>query len=214
MVKVLASENSIINNFLSELRSVSVQQDRARFRKNIERIGEITAYEISKYLPRKINEITTPLGKHSSLVLAEQPVLATVLRAGLAMHKGFLNYFDKADNAYISAYRKHSSNHEFEVMVEYIATPDLTDRILIMVDPMLATGHSMFLTYKALITRGKPKEVYIASLIGSTQGVNYVTRQMPFAKLFIADVDPTLNQESYIVPGLGDAGDLCFGEKL
>lgn len=214
MLHILTTENSILNDFLAELRNVDIQNDRARFRKNVERIGEILAYEISKQFPRKTQEITTPLGLHQSQIIAEQPVLATVLRAGLAMHKGFLNYFDHADSAYVSAYRKHTSTHEFEIVVEYLASPNLENRILILIDPMLATGQSMYLTYKALLTKGKPKEVIIASLIGSTQGVKYIQEKMPFAKIFIADVDNGLNIDSYIVPGLGDAGDLSFGDKL
>jgi uracil phosphoribosyltransferase len=214
MYKVLAQENSLVADFLAELRNVKIQTDRARFRKNIERIGQICAFEISKYLPRNFVEIQTPLGKHTSNILAEQPILASVLRAGLAMHKGFLDYFDHADNAYVSAYRKHTNLHDFEIVVEYLATPNLTDRILILIDPMLATGQSIYLTYKALLTKGKPKTVFIAGLIGSQTGVEYIQKFMPEAHLFIGDVDPSLNEERYIVPGLGDAGDLSFGNKL
>ncbi len=214
MYKVLAHENSLVADFLAELRNINIQTDRARFRKNIERIGQICAYEISKHLPRNLVETNTPLGKHSGNLLAEQPVLATVLRAGLAMHKGFLDFFDHADNAYVSAYRKHTGLHDFEIVVEYMATPNLTDRILILIDPMLATGQSMHLTYKALLTKGKPKAVFIAGLIGSQTGVEYIQKFMPDAHLFIGDVDPSLNEDSYIVPGLGDAGDLSFGDKL
>ncbi len=214
MIHILTNEASIINDFLAELRDVEIQRDRARFRKNVERIGEILAYEVSKFLPRNANSIQTPLGLSNMEVLSEQPILATVLRAGLALHQGFLNYFDHADNAYISAYRKHTNQHEFEIVVEYLATPSLSGRTLILIDPMLATGRSMFLAYKALLTKGKPAKVILVSLIASEQGVTYIQQHMPDAEIFIAAVDPSLDENSYIVPGLGDAGDLSFGEKL
>lgn len=214
MLHVLAQDQSLINDFLAELRSVEIQQDRARFRRNIERIGEILAYEISKQLLRKEIEVQSPLGIHHSYILDQQPVLASILRAGLPLHQGLLNFFDKADNAYVSAYRKHTVNHEFEIVVEYLASPDLNGKTLILIDPMLATGRSVFLTYKALLTKGKPKEVFIASVIGSTAGIAYIQDHMPEAKIFIATVDSSLNKDSYIVPGLGDAGDLSFGNKI
>ncbi|OYU95179.1 MAG: uracil phosphoribosyltransferase [Bacteroidetes bacterium B1(2017)] len=214
MLQILTQQSSIINDFLAELRDVSIQKDRARFRKNVERIGEIMAYEVSKYLDRTEVSVQTPLGQHASMLQKEQPVLATVLRAGLALHHGFLNYFDHADNAYVSAYRKHTNLHEFEIVVEYLATPSIEGRTLILIDPMLATGRSMFLTYKALLTKGKPSRVFVVSLIASEQGVEYIQKHMPNADIFIAAVDPSLDENSYIVPGLGDAGDLCFGEKL
>ena len=214
MIHILTNEASIINDFLAELRDVEIQRDRARFRKNVERIGEILAYEVSKFLPRNANSIQTPLGLSNMEILSEQPILATVLRAGLALHQGFLNYFDHADNAYISAYRKHTNQHEFEIVVEYLATPSLSGRTLILIDPMLATGRSMFLAYKALLTKGKPAKVILVSLIASEQGVTYIQQHMPDAEIFIAAVDPSLDENSYIVPGLGDAGDLSFGEKL
>ncbi|MBC7382295.1 MAG: uracil phosphoribosyltransferase [Bacteroidia bacterium] len=214
MLHVLTVEHSIVNDFLAEMRNVIVQHDRARFRRNVERIGEIMAYEISKHLLRKIAYVNTPLGVHHSHVLKSQPVLATVLRAGIPMHQGFLNYFDNADSAYVSAYRKHSSLHEFEIVVEYLAAPDLTGKTLILIDPMLATGRSILATYKALLTNGKPAEVFVAALIGSTQGINYIQENMPEAKIFIAEIDTDLNAEHFIVPGLGDAGDLSYGGKL
>ncbi len=214
MIHILTNKASIINDFLAELRDVEIQKDRARFRKNVERIGEILAYEVSKYLPRKLSPIQTPLGVSNMEVLSEQPILATVLRAGLALHQGFLNYFDHADNAYISAYRKHTNQHEFEIVVEYLATPSIAGRTLILIDPMLATGRSMFLAYKALLTKGKPDKVIVVSLIASEQGVSYIQQHMPEAEIFIAAVDPSLDENSYIVPGLGDAGDLSFGEKM
>ncbi|MFN4082172.1 MAG: uracil phosphoribosyltransferase [Bacteroidia bacterium] len=214
MYKVLAHEHSLVNDFLAEIRDKSVQTDRARFRKNIERIGQIMAYEISKHLPRIEKNINTPLGTHKSQVLQQQPVLATILRAGLAMHSGFLNFFDHAESAFISAYRKHTCSHEFEIVVEYLASPNLNNRILILIDPMLATGQSIHLSYKALLTRGKPSVVYVAGLISSSKGIEYVQQHLPEAHIFVADVDNDLNNESYIVPGIGDAGDLCYGEKL
>ncbi len=214
MIHILTNKASIINDFLAELRDVEIQKDRARFRKNVERIGEILAYEVSKYFPRKLSPIQTPLGVSNMEVLSEQPILATVLRAGLALHQGFLNYFDHADNAYISAYRKHTNQHEFEIVVEYLATPSIAGRTLILIDPMLATGRSMFLAYKALLTKGKPDKVIVVSLIASEQGVSYIQQHMPEAEIFIAAVDPSLDENSYIVPGLGDAGDLSFGEKM
>ncbi len=214
MLRVLARENSLINDFLAELRNVNVQTDRARFRRNIERIGEIMAYETSKHLSRKLIPITTPLGIHQSNIIELQPVLATVLRAGLPMHQGFLNYFDQSDCAYVSAYRKHTNKHDFEIVVEYLASPDISNRTLILIDPMLATGRSMYLTYQALLSRGKPANIIVAAIIASQQGIEFIQKQMPEAKILIGDVDPELNAESYIVPGLGDAGDLSFGEKI
>jgi uracil phosphoribosyltransferase len=214
MLTILSKQSSLVSDFLSEIRDVSVQQNRLRFRKNVERIGEILAYEISKDLARKEVEIQTPLGKHKAQVLLEQPVLATVLRAGLALHQGFLNYFDQSDCAYVSAYRKHTSAHEFEIVVEYLAAPDLQDKTLILIDPMLATGQSMYLTYKALLTKGKPKRLIIAGLIASEQGLAYLQKNLPDASIYVADIDAELDINSYIVPGLGDAGDLAYGEKL
>lgn len=214
MYKVLSEEPSLLNDYLEQLRDVNVQKDRMRFRRNVERIGEIMAYEVSKLLPRHQRTVTTPLGQHTGEVLSVQPVLATVLRAGLAMHQGFLSYFDAADNAYVSAYRKHGPDHTFEIVVEYLAAPPLEGRPLILIDPMLATGRSMHLTYKALRTKGTPSQVIVVGLIGSTQGVEYIQRAIPEADLLVAAVDPSLDVNSYIVPGLGDAGDLSFGEKL
>lgn len=213
MLTILTQNSSIADDFLAELRDVTIQTDRMRFRKNVERIGEILAYEVSKHLPRVSKEVQTPLGTQQVQVLAEQPVLATVLRAGLAMHQGFLNYFNHADNAYVSAYRKHTVANEFEIVVEYLASPAIQGRTLILIDPMLATGRSMFLTYKALLTKGKPERVFVVSLIGSEQGIAYIQQHMPQAHIFIGTVDAALDAHSYIVPGLGDAGDLSFGEK-
>lgn len=214
MITILNNQPSLLNDFLAELRDVSVQTDRAKFRNNITRVGEVMAYEISKVLDRKTVEITSPLGLCSSLLLSHQPVLATVLRAGLPLHQGFLNFFDKADNAFVSAYREHTSDHEFEIKLGYLASPDLNGRTLILIDPMLATGRSMYQSYLALLKRGKPGRVIVASLIGSEQGLAYIKANIPEADIYIAVVDPLLNDDSYIMPGLGDAGDLCFGEKL
>lgn len=213
-VKLLSAHNSLLHQYVSELRDVSIQRDRMRFRRNVERIGQVMAYEISKVLPWKAQEINTPLGKYEATVLAEQPVLAAILRAGLSMHQGLLDFFDHADCAFISAFRRHTSAHDFDIVVEYLASPDINNRILILVDPMLATGQSIELTYKALLERGTPKEVHIVSLIASRKGVDYLQEKIPGATLWLADMDEHLNEYGYIVPGLGDAGDLCFGEKL
>jgi uracil phosphoribosyltransferase len=213
-VHILNQSHSLIGQFVSELRNIHIQQDRARFRKNIERIGQIMAYEISKVLEWEEVEITTPLGTHQSRQLAEQPVLATILRAGLAMHHGILDFFDHADCAFISAYRRHLDEHSFDIVVEYLASPDINNRTVLLIDPMLATGQSIELTCKALLERGTPKALHIVSLIGSTDGVEYVKQKLPYATLWLADIDPVLNEHGYIVPGLGDAGDLSYGEKL
>lgn len=213
-IHLLSKQYSILQQFVSELRDIHIQQDRMRFRKNIERIGQIMAYEVSKTMPQTTRVITTPLGEHTSTVLAEQPVLATILRAGLSMHHGILDYFDQADCAFISAYRKHHDDHSFDIVVEYLACPDINNRILFLIDPMLATGQSIDLTYQAILKRGTPKELHIISLIASSDGVNYLKEKLPHATLWLADMDDTLNDDGYIVPGLGDAGDLCFGEKI
>ena len=214
MITILGSEYSILSDVLAELRDISVQTDREKFRNNVCKVGEIMAYEISKHLANQPKQIQTPLGVHTSLVLSEQPVIATVLRAGLQVHQGFLNYFSKADAAYISAYRKHINEHDFEVKVEYLASPDISNRMLILVDPMLATGKSVELGYQAILKNGTPKKVIIAALIASQAGLSYLSKILPNADIYVAAVDPQLNENSYIVPGLGDAGDLCFGEKL
>lgn len=213
MIKVLNTENSILNDYLESLRNIEKQGDKARFRRNVERVGQILAYEISKELIYQSLEIQTPLAKHQSKKMADQPVLATILRAGLALHQGFLQVFDEADNAYISAYRKHTKGHDFEVVVEYMAAPDINGKTLILIDPMLATGQSMVLSYRALLKHGTPKKVIVAGLIAAREGVDYVSKEMPEAKIYVAALDEELNEAKYIVPGLGDAGDLCFGVK-
>ena len=215
MVHNLSKDHSLLTNWISELRNITVHNDRMRFRRNLERIGEVVAYEMSKQMPHKIVPITTPLGIHQSKLLAEQPVLATILRAGLPLHQGMLNYFDKADNAFISAYRKHHDDGTFEISVEYLSCPDLNDRILIVSDPMLATGASLVQTIHAITKTQKPKEIHIVVAIASKQGIETV--QAALGKdipIWCGDIDDTLNDHSYIIPGLGDAGDLAYGTKM
>ena len=213
VVHILSKEFSLVSEFLRELRDKDIQQDRARFRKNIERIGQIAAYEISKKMESDIHFTTTPLGVAKVKKLKEQPIVATILRAGLPLQRGINDMFDQADLAYISAYRKHTTDTEFEIVLEYVATPDINNRILIICDPMLATGQSLVQTYEAFMKKGKPSKVYLVSVIGSQQGVDYVTANIPNADLWIGVIDETLDESGYIVPGLGDAGDLSFGEK-
>lgn len=211
----LAKNYSILNDRLAELRSIEFQNDRSRFRENIRMAGQILAYELSKHLASKTQAIQTPLGIHSSKILnSEAPVMATILRAGLNVHEGMLDVFKNADCAFVSAYRKYNDNNQFEIVVEYLATPDINNRILIICDPMLATGKSMVLAYQTLLSKGTPAQVWIASVIGSRQGVDYVQKHIPNAHIIIGDVDEHLNEHAYIVPGLGDAGDLCYGPKL
>ena len=215
MVIELGKENSLLNQFISEMRDVKAQQDSMRFRRNVERIGEICAYEISKKLSWVNKEVTTPLGTAEMNVLKEQPVIATILRAGLPFHHGLLSFFDKAENAFISAYRKHTVNGGFEVHVEYMACPDLNNKILILCDPMLASGQSIELVFKALKRNGVPKHIHIVSIIASRAGVEYIQKHLPNnANLWVCAIDEELTAQSYIVPGLGDAGDLAYGEKL
>lgn len=214
VVHILSKEFSVVSEFLRELRDKEIQQDRSRFRKNIERVGQIAAYEISKTMESEIHFTTTPLGVAKVKKMKQQPVIATILRAGLPLQRGLNDMFDQADLAYISAYRKHTSETEFEIVLEYVATPDITDRILIICDPMLATGQSLVQTYNAFMEKGKPSKVYLVSVIGSQQGVDYVTSNIPDADLWIGVIDEKLDQNGYIVPGLGDAGDLSFGTKL
>ena len=210
-----SKENSILNNFMLEIRSTSIQHDRMRFRRNIERIGEILCYEMSKTLLFKKCSLKTPLGKMSLMQLSENIVICSVLRAGLPLHNGVLNYFDNADNAFISAYRHHKSKTEFEIVVEYVASPSIEGKTLLLVDPMLATGQSLVSTYKALLSHGKPRNTHIISVVGAKKGVALAASKFPKnTHLWIASVDEDLNDKGYIVPGLGDAGDLSFGSKL
>ncbi len=211
----LSNQNSLFNQFVAELRDVKVQEDRMRFRRNLERIGEVLAYEISKRLEYIKEKIETPLGVSEVSSIKSQPVIAAILRAALPMHSGFLNYFDKAENAFISAYRKeHGPDEDIEVEVEYLACPSIQDKPLLLVDPMLATGTSMFLVYKALLEKGVPSQVHIACAIASVPGIEFIKKHFP-SNTFVwcGSIDPELNNRSYIVPGLGDAGDLAFGEK-
>ena len=214
-LKNLGEQNSIFNQYIMEIRNIDIQKDSMRFRRNIERMGEIFAYEISKTLNYKNNLITTPLGQCEIELMDKQPVIATVLRAGLPLHQGFLNYFDKADNAFISAYRMHIPPNDFEVKVEYISSPDLTGRTLILCDPMVASGQSMVLSYEALIEAyGKPAHVHIVSLIASAEGMEYVRKNVKSnVTLWTGAVDAEMTAQAYIVPGLGDAGDLAYGKK-
>jgi len=215
MVHHLSEKHSLLSNWVAELRDVNVQNDRMRFRRNLERIGEVAAYEMSKQMASNIVPTRTPLGIHQSKVLAEQPVLATILRAGLPLHNGMLNYFDKADNAFISAYRKHHDDGSFEISIEYLSCPDLNNRIVIVSDPMLATGASLVETIKAITKNQTPKELHIVVAIASKKGIETVEaalgKQIP---IWCGDIDDTLNDHSYIIPGLGDAGDLAYGTKM
>ena len=215
MVIDLSKNNSLLNHWVAELRDVNVQNDRMRFRRNIERIGEVAAYELSKTLQYKSVEVTTPLGIAPTQLLNEQPVLATILRAGLPLHQGMLNYFDKADNAFISAYRKHHPDGSFEISLEYLSCPDLNNRILILCDPMLATGASLVETIQAIQKTYTPAQIHIVVTIASQKGIEHVEKELGAEiPIWCAAIDPILNDKSYIVPGLGDAGDLAFGTKM
>lgn len=217
MVNILNRENTLLNKFISEIRDKNVQKDSMRFRRNMERIGEVTAYEISKTLNYKPVAVETPLGEASVNVISDQIVIATILRAGLPFHQGFLNYFDDAQNAFVSAYRKSTKDGKFTVKVEYISCGSLEGKTLLLVDPMLATGSSLVLAYEALCERGgEPAHTHIASVIASEQGVEYASTHLPKSKttIWCGAVDEELTSRSYIVPGIGDAGDLAYGEKL
>lgn len=214
MVINLTDQHSLVSNWINELRDVTVQNDRMRFRRNLERIGEVAAYEISKKLPFKEVEVETPLGTATGKVLESQPVIATILRAGLPLHQGLLNYFDKADNAFISAYRKHNKDGSFEISLDYISCPELEGRTLIICDPMLATGSSLVKTIQFLREEGNPKELHIVTAIACTVGIEYVKREDPHLTIWCGDIDDELTAKGYIVPGLGDAGDLAFGVKV
>lgn len=218
MVKVieLGKQNTILNSFVAELRNVEVQNDRMRFRRNLERIGELMAYEISKHLDYEKVAVTTPLGEKETNILVEQPVLATIMRAGLPLHQGFLNIFDKADNAFIAAYRKYDKNEDFEIRIEYYSAANIDGRVLILVDPMLATGSSLVQCLDGLLHDDmKPKKLHLVAVIASAEGVDYVKKKLSKydATLWVGDIDDELTAKAYIVPGLGDAGDLAYGEK-
>lgn len=212
----LSKTASILNTFISEIRDKDIQKDSMRFRRNIERIGEILSYELSKSLQFESHKTETPLGISNSVVHKNDVVLCSILRAGVPLHNGLLNYFDTAENAFISAYRHHKHNPEsFEIIVEYLACPSLEGKTLILADPMLATGQSMVATFEALKPFGTPKEIHLVSVIGAQKGIDYVAKHFkPETHLWIAAVDEVLNEDGYIIPGLGDAGDLAFGNKL
>lgn len=213
MVVNLSERHSLMSNWIGELRDVQLHWDRMRFRRNLERIGEVMAYEISSTLPWEDREISTPLGTSVCKVLKEQPVLATILRAGLPLHQGMLNYFDRADNAFISAYRKHNRDGSFDIELEYVSCPSLEGRILILCDPMLATGSSLVKTIHMLRNEGVSREVHVVTAIACTVGIEYVKREQPDVRIWCGAIDEELTAKGYIVPGLGDAGDLAFGEK-
>lgn len=213
MIINLSQQHSLVNNWINELRDVQLQNERLRFRRNIERIGEVMAYEISKKMPWVEQNITTPLGISKSKALASQPVIATILRAGLPLHQGMLNYFDKADSAFIAAYRKHNREGSFEINIEYLSSPTLEDRILILCDPMLATGASLVKTIDFLKREGTLGEIHVACVIACKEGIDFLRRHQPGVSIWCGDIDDELTAKGYIVPGLGDAGDLAFGEK-
>ncbi len=214
MIINLSEQHSLVSNWVSELRDVDVQNDSMRFRRNLERIAEVAAYEISKTMEWKEKEVTTPLGIAVCKVLDKQPVMATILRAGLGMHTGLLNYFDKGENAFVSAYRKHKSDGSFEINLEYMSCPEIEDKVLIISDPMVATGASLVKTVQYLKEEGTFKHLHIVCAIACTVGIEYVLRAEPKATIWCGDIDDELTAKGYIVPGLGDAGDLAFGQKM
>jgi uracil phosphoribosyltransferase len=214
MVINLSQQHSLLSNWVSELRNVSIQSDRMRFRRNLERIGEAIAYEISKKMAFQETEIQTPLGVATAKLLSDQPVLATILRAGLPLHQGLLNYFDQADNAFISAYRKHNKDGSFEISLDYISCPEMDNRVVIVSDPMLATGASLVKTIHFLKNEGHPREIHVVAAIACSVGIEYVLREEPSVTIWCGDIDEELTAKGYIVPGLGDAGDLAFGTKV
>lgn len=213
MVHVLSQQNSIANHFIAELRHSVIQQDRMRFRKNLERIGQVFAYEISKTFEYDDTEIETPLGIAETTLLREQPVLVTIIRAGISMHQGMLDFFDQADSSFVAAYRKTKKSGAIEIHKEYVSSSDLSDRIVIVSDPMLATGKTMVLTCKDLLDKYKIKELHIVAAIASEEGIAHVQAYIPKARLWVGEIDSELTSKAYIVPGLGDAGDLAYGTK-
>ena len=217
MVNILDRQNTVLNTFIAQMRDAKIQTDSMRFRRNLERAGEVMAYEISKTMNYTKKIVETPLGEAEVAMLDDKIVIATILRAGLPFHQGFLNYFDDAQNAFVSAYRKYSKDGSFKVKVEYISCGDLTDKILLLVDPMLATGSSLVLTYNALCEKGgTPAYTHVAAVVASEQGLDYAMKNMPrkTTTIWTAVVDEELTSRSYIVPGIGDAGDLAYGEKI
>lgn len=215
-INVLGRNNSIYNQYIAEIRDAQIQKDSLRFRRNLERVGEITAYEISKRLDYNTEDIKTPLGVAQVPILNEKMVLATILRAGLPLHQGLLNFFDKAENTFISAYRKYSKDGSFDIKVEYMSSPSTEGKVVVLSDPMLATGSSMVLAYKALLAKGMPKHTHIVTIIASREGLDYIRKHLSFKDItiWLGAIDDELTVKSYIVPGLGDAGDLAFGSKI
>ena len=215
-IHYISEENSIINQFLCQIREVTIQKDSMRFRRNMERIGEIMAYEISKKLSYKTISITTPLGIKNTSEIEDKIVLCSILRAGLTLHQGFLNYFDDAENGFISAYRNHyNSDENFDILVEYQAVPNMNNKTLVLVDPMLATGRSLVVVLNKILATHQPKEIHIAVIIAAPEGIKYATENLPKnCHLWVASLDEKLNEKNYIIPGLGDAGDLAYGNKL
>lgn len=212
----LEENNSVLHQFIAEIRDTTIQKDSLRFRRNIERIGEILGYELSKELSYEKIEVTTPLGKSSTHKISDDIVLCSILRAGLPLHQGLLNYFDTAENAFISAYRHHPDNDkDFEIVVEYFAAPSVEDKTVLLADPMLATGQSLVAVLDGILKNGKPKEIHIVAVIASREGIDFIQKHFPEnTHLWVAAIDTKLNDKGYIVPGLGDAGDLAFGNKL
>ncbi len=213
---ITGNRNSVIDEYLGEIRDQNIQSDPLRFRENIQRLGEIFAYEISKTLSFEVREVTTPLGVAKVPRLVQQPVLATILRAGLPMHQGMLRIFDRAENCFISAYRKYTEDHSFAIEFEYMSSPSLDGKVVILSDPMLASGMSMEISYHALLSKGNPSHIHLVSLIASRQGVDYMKEKIkdPRVTLWLGAVDEGMTPKSYIVPGLGDAGDLAYGAKI
>ncbi|MEC7864067.1 MAG: uracil phosphoribosyltransferase [Bacteroidota bacterium] len=211
----LGKKNTIFNHFISEIRDVNIQNDSMRFRRNIERIGEVFAYEISKEMEYQNKEITTPLGSSIESLMIEKPVLATILRAGLPLHQGLLNYFSDSDSAFISAYRKHKKGGDFEIKIEYMSSPDLNGKTVILCDPMIASGASMIMAMEAILSKGHPQHIHIVGVLASSEGIQYLKENSPVKNwsLWLGAEDSEMTSQSYIVPGLGDAGDLAFGEK-
>ena len=212
---ILTNTDTIANHFIAELRNVNIQQDSMRFRRNMERLGEVLAYEISKSLSYQPASVQTPLAIANTNLLIQQPVLVTILRASLPFHQGFLNVFDRAENAFIGAYRgKHRADETFDIQMDYLACPDLSHKTVILIDPMLATGKSLIKSYEALLTYGKPARIIIAVAIAAPEGIHFLQTLIPEADFFVGTIDEKLNEKFYIIPGLGDAGDLAYGEKL
>ncbi|MDX1651648.1 MAG: uracil phosphoribosyltransferase [Brumimicrobium sp.] len=215
MIHNFSETNSLFGRFLAEIRDVDIQKDRMRFRRNLQRIAEIMAYELSKSLRYEEKTVVTPLGDAQMMLSDDKIVLATILRAGLPMHQGLLNYFDHAESAFVSAYRKHTSDEDFDIHVEYCASPDLDKKVLVISDPMLATGNSMAMVYSALKKYGKPKSIHLVIGIATDEAINFIRKKFPDnVKIWVGAIDDELTAQSYIVPGLGDAGDLAFGDKV